>query len=37
VPSVSSTGVPITSVSLNPNQPTACPLLNYTNSSPLAN
>jgi hypothetical protein len=37
VPSTSSTGVAITSVSLNPNQPTACPGLNYTNSSPLAN
>jgi hypothetical protein len=37
VPSVSSTGVPITSVSLNPNQPSACPVLNYMNSSPLAN
>jgi hypothetical protein len=23
--------------SLNPNQPTACPVLNYTTSSPLAN
>jgi hypothetical protein len=37
VPTVSSTGVPITSVSLNPNQPVACPALNYTSSSPLAN
>jgi hypothetical protein len=27
----------ITSVSLNPNQPTPCPVLNYTNSSPRAN
>jgi SusD/RagB-like outer membrane lipoprotein len=37
VPAVSSTGVTITSVSLNPNQPAACPALNYTDSSPLAN
>jgi len=36
-PQTSSAGVPITSVSLNPNQPRACPVLNYTNSSPLAN
>ena len=28
VPSTSSTGVTITSVSLNPNQPRACPALN---------
>lgn len=34
---VSSTGASITSVSLNPNQPRACPVLNYTDSSPLAN
>jgi len=37
VPSTSSTGVTITSVSLNPNQPRACPALNYVNSNPLAN
>jgi hypothetical protein len=37
VPATSSTGTPITSVSLNPNQPTACPALNYTTSNPLAN
>ena len=36
-PTTSSTGVTITPVSLNPNQPTACPALNYTTSSPLAN
>ena len=37
VPTTSSTGVPITSTSLNPNQPAACPVLNYTSSNPLAN
>jgi len=37
VPSTSSTGSTITSVSLNPNQPAACPALNYTSSNPLAN
>jgi hypothetical protein len=37
VPSTSSAGVTITSVSRNPNQPNACPVLNYVNSSPLAN
>ena len=37
VPTTSSAGVTITSVSLNPNQPTACPVLDYTSSSPLAN
>jgi hypothetical protein len=37
VPATSSTGTPITSVSLNPNQPAACPALNYTSSNPLAN
>jgi len=37
VPGTSSTGVTITSVSLNPNQPNGCPVLNYVNSSPLAN
>jgi len=36
-PSSSSAGVGISSVSLNPNQPTACPVLNYTSSVPLAN
>jgi hypothetical protein len=36
VPGSSSTGVPFT-LSLNPNQPNACPVLNYVNSSPLAN
>ena len=36
-PTVSSVGVPITSTSRNPNQPAACPSLNYTNSEPLAN
>lgn len=25
------------SAGLNPNQPNACPVLNYVNSSPLAN
>jgi hypothetical protein len=37
LPVTSSTGTPITSVSLNPNQPTACPVLNYIDSNPLAN
>jgi hypothetical protein len=37
VPTTSSAGVTITSVSRNPNQPNACPVLNYVNSSPLAN
>jgi hypothetical protein len=37
VPTTSSAGVPITSVSLNPNQPRGCPALNYTSSRPLAN
>ncbi len=37
VPTTSSAGVAITSISQNPNDPNPCPLLNYTNSSPLAN
>jgi hypothetical protein len=37
VPSVSSAGVQITSVSRNPNQPSPCPALNYIDSNPLAN
>ncbi|HYL29543.1 MAG TPA: SusD/RagB family nutrient-binding outer membrane lipoprotein [Gemmatimonadales bacterium] len=36
-PTTSSAGVAITSTSINPNQPTACPALNYTSSSPLGN
>jgi hypothetical protein len=36
-PTISSTGVPITAVSRNPNQPDACPALNYVDSTPLAN
>src|SRR5712692_5169062 len=36
-PTTSSAGVAITSTSINPNQPTACPPLNYTSSSPLGN
>jgi hypothetical protein len=36
-PSITSTGVPITAVSRNPNQPNPCPTLNYANSTPLAN
>jgi hypothetical protein len=36
VPNTSSTGVPF-ALGLNPNQPNACPMLNYVNSSPLAN
>jgi hypothetical protein len=34
-PSTSSAGAAITSVSRNPNQPQACPVLNYTSSRPL--
>ena len=37
LPTTSSVGVTITSVSLNPNQPASCPVLNYTNSAPLGN
>ena len=37
LPATSSTGVTITTTSQNPNDPTACPVLNYTSSSPLAN
>jgi starch-binding outer membrane protein, SusD/RagB family len=37
VPTTSSAGQPITAVGLNPNQPNACPVLNYTSSTPLAN
>jgi len=36
-PSTNSAGVAIGSTTLNPNQPTACPVLNYTTSTPLAN
>ncbi|MGH7629689.1 MAG: protein kinase domain-containing protein [Gemmatimonadales bacterium] len=36
-PTTSSAGVAITPVSRNPNQPAACPALNYTTSNPLAN
>jgi len=36
-PATSSTGVAITTTSQNPNDPTACPVLNYTSSAPLAN
>jgi hypothetical protein len=37
VPSTNSAGQPVTAVGLNPNQPNACPVLNYTSSTPLAN
>ena len=37
VPTTSSTGVAVTPVSQNPNDPNTCPVLNYTSSSPLAN
>jgi hypothetical protein len=37
VPTTSSVGVAISSVSLNPNEPAYCPLLNYTSSAPLGN
>ncbi len=36
-PATSSTGVTITTTSQNPNDPTACPALDYTSSVPLAN
>jgi starch-binding outer membrane protein, SusD/RagB family len=36
-PSTNSAGVAVTSTGLNPNQPAACPVLNYTTSTPLAN
>jgi hypothetical protein len=36
-PTTSSAGVAITSTSINPNQPTACPPLTYTSSAPLGN
>ncbi len=36
-PATSSTGVTISTTSQNPNDPTACPVLNYTSSVPLAN
>jgi len=37
LPTTSSTGVTISTTSQNPNDPNACPVLNYTSSSPLAN
>src|SRR4029077_707234 len=37
VPKASSVGVAISSVSLNPNEPAFCPVLNYTSSTPLGN
>jgi hypothetical protein len=37
VPTTSSTGVAVTPVSQNPNDPNTCPILNYTSSTPLAN
>jgi hypothetical protein len=36
-PTTSSVGVTVTSVSLNPNQPAFCPVLNYSSSTPLGN
>lgn len=36
-PATNSAGVAVTSVGLNPNDPNACPVLNYTSSTPLAN
>jgi hypothetical protein len=35
--STNSAGTPITSISRNPNDPAPCPVLNYVNSTPLAN
>jgi hypothetical protein len=35
--STNSVGTPITSTSRNPNDPAPCPVLNYVNSTPLAN
>jgi hypothetical protein len=37
VPTTSSTGVAITPISRNPNDPNACDALNYTSTTPLAN
>ncbi|HET8622482.1 MAG TPA: SusD/RagB family nutrient-binding outer membrane lipoprotein, partial [Gemmatimonadales bacterium] len=37
VPATSSTGVAVTPISQNPNDPNPCPVLNYTSSTPLAN
>jgi len=36
-PATNSAGISVTSISQNPNTPTACPVLNYTSSTPLAN
>ncbi len=37
VPATNSGGFPVTPTGQNPNDPNACPVLNYLNSSPLAN
>ncbi len=36
-PATNSAGFPVTPTGQNPNDPNACPVLNYTSSSPLAN
>jgi len=36
-PASNSAGTPVTPTGQNPNDPNACPVLNYTSSSPLAN
>ena len=36
-PSSNSAGIPVTPTGQNPNDPNACPVLNYTSSTPLAN
>ena len=36
-PTTNSVGVAVTSTGLNPNDPAACPVLNYASSTPLAN
>ena len=36
-PATNSAGAPVTPTGQNPNDPTPCPVLNYTSSSPLAN
>jgi starch-binding outer membrane protein, SusD/RagB family len=36
-PGTNSAGAPVTPTGQNPNDPTPCPVLNYTSSSPLAN
>ena len=37
LPATNSAGFPVTSTGQNPNDPTSCPVLDYTSSAPLAN